>query len=69
LMEEQLVTLNYAKRKKLYDHVQEILADQMPLICLVSPDILVGAKNRIANFHPAILDPYALWNVEQLYVQ
>ena len=69
LMEEQLVTMDYAKRKRLYDRVQEILAEQMPLICLVSPDILAGAKDRIANFHPAILDPYVLWNVEQLYVQ
>lgn len=69
LMEEQLVTLNYAKRKRLYDRVQEIIAEQMPIICLVSPNILVGAKNRIADFHPAILDPYALWNVEQLFIQ
>jgi peptide/nickel transport system substrate-binding protein len=69
LMEEQLVTMNYAKRKQLYDRVQETLAEQMPVICLASPDILVGAKDRIANFHPAILDPYALWNVDQLYVQ
>ena len=69
LMEEQLVTMDYAKRKQLYDRVQAILYEQMPLICLASPDILVGAKDRVANFHPAILDPYALWNVEELYVQ
>jgi peptide/nickel transport system substrate-binding protein len=69
LMQQQLVATNYAKRKQLYDHVQEILYQQMPLICLVSPDILAGAKDSVANFHPAILDPYALWNVEQLYVQ
>ncbi|HTU33345.1 MAG TPA: ABC transporter substrate-binding protein [Candidatus Acidoferrum sp.] len=69
LMEQQLVTMNYAKRKELYDRVQELLYRQMPLICLVSPDLLAGAKNNIADFHPAILDPYALWNVEQLYVQ
>jgi peptide/nickel transport system substrate-binding protein len=69
LMEQQLVTMDYAKRKQLYDRVQEILAQQMPLICLVSPDVLAAAKDRVANFHPAILDPYVLWNVEQLYVQ
>ena len=69
LMQQQLVTIHYDKRKQLYDRVQEILYQQMPLICLVSPDILVGAKDNVANFHPAILDPHALWNVEQLYVQ
>ena len=69
LMQEQLVTLDYAKRKALYDRVQEIVAEELPVICLVSPNILVGAANRVGNFRPAILVPYALWNVDQLYVQ
>ena len=69
LMQQQLVTLDYAKRKSLYDRVQEIVADDLPVICLVSPNILVGAANRVGNFRPAILVPYALWNIEQLYVQ
>jgi peptide/nickel transport system substrate-binding protein len=67
LMEQQLATPGYDQRKKLYDRVQEILAENQPMIFLASPDILVGAKNSIANFHPAVLEPYALWNVEQLY--
>src|SRR5271154_140802 len=69
LMQQQLVTLDYAKRKSLYDRVQEIVAEELPVICLVSPNILVGAANRVGNFRPAILVPYALWNIEQLYVQ
>jgi peptide/nickel transport system substrate-binding protein len=67
LMEQQLATPGYSQRKKLYDRVQEILAQNQPMIFLASPDILVGAKNSIANFHPAVLEPYVLWNVEQLY--
>ena len=67
LMEQQLVAPRYEQRKKLYDRVQEILAENQPMIFLASPDILVGAKNSIGNFHPAVLEPYALWNVEQLY--
>jgi peptide/nickel transport system substrate-binding protein len=69
LMQEQLVTLDYAKRKQLYDRVQEIVSENLPMICLVSPDILVAAANRVGNFHPGILVPYALWNIEQLYIQ
>jgi peptide/nickel transport system substrate-binding protein len=67
LMEQQLSTPGYDQRKKLYDRVQEILAENQPMIFLASPDILVGAKNSIANVHPAVVEPYALWNVEQLY--
>ena len=69
LMEQQLVTPGFDQRKKLYDRVQEILAENQPMIFLASPDILVGAKNSIANLHPAVLEPYVLWNVEQLYLR
>ena len=69
LMQQQLITLDYAKRKRLYDQVQEIIAQNVPIICLASPNVLVAAKNRVANFQPAILDSYTLWNVEQLYLQ
>ncbi|MGC2505394.1 MAG: ABC transporter substrate-binding protein [Candidatus Acidiferrales bacterium] len=69
LMQEQLVTLDYAKRKRLYDRVQEIATENLPVIFLVSPNILVGASDRVGNFQPAILSPYTLWNVDQLYIR
>lgn len=69
LMQEQLITLDYAKRKQIYNRVQEIIAENVPVICLASPNILVGAKDRVGNFRPAILDPYTLWNIEQLYMR
>jgi peptide/nickel transport system substrate-binding protein len=67
LMEQQLAASSYEQRKKLYDRVQEVLAEEEPMIFLASPDILVGAKNLIGNFHPTVLEPYVLWNVEQLF--
>jgi ABC-type transport system substrate-binding protein len=66
-MEQQLTATNNAQRKKLYDRVQEILLQRQPMIFLASPDILVGAKKNIGNFHPAVLEPYVLWNAEQWY--
>jgi peptide/nickel transport system substrate-binding protein len=67
LMEEQMWAGTFELRKKLYDRAQEILAEEQPIIFLASPHILVGAKNLVGNFHPAVLEPYVLWNVEQLY--
>jgi peptide/nickel transport system substrate-binding protein len=69
LMEQQLAAPSFEARKKLYDRVQQILAEKQPMIFLASPDILTGAKNSIGNFQPAVLEPYVLWNVEQLYVR
>jgi peptide/nickel transport system substrate-binding protein len=69
LMQEQLAAPSYAPRKKAFDRLQQILAENQPMIFLASPDILAGAKNSIGNFHPAVLEPYVLWNVEQLYLR
>jgi len=67
LMRRQLTTLDYHQRKKLYDRVQQLVAEDLPLICLVSPNILVGAKENLENFQPANLSDYALWNADQLF--
>ena len=69
LIEEQISARTFEQRKKLYDRAQEILAENQPMIFLASPDILVGAKNSVGNFHPAVLEPYVLWNVERLYLK
>jgi peptide/nickel transport system substrate-binding protein len=69
LMEQQLSATSYEQRKKLFDRVQQILADNQPMIFLASPHILAGAQVTIGNFHPAVLEPYVLWNVEQLYFE
>jgi peptide/nickel transport system substrate-binding protein len=68
LMEKQLSTTKPKERKLLFDRVQEILAEELPIICLASPNILVAAKDQIANFKPATLDPHTLWNSQELYL-
>jgi ABC-type transport system substrate-binding protein len=63
------VELNYKRRKRLYDQAQEIISSNVPFVFLATPDILVAAKKNVANFKPAILEPTALWDVEELYLQ
>jgi peptide/nickel transport system substrate-binding protein len=69
LMEQQLVAKNFEERKKSFDRVQQLLDENQPFIFLVTPDILVGAKNNVGNFQPTVLEPYALWNVETLFLR
>ena len=69
LIGEQMIARTFAQRKKLYDRAQEILSENQPMIFLASPDILAGAKNSLGNFRPAVLEPYVLWNVEQLFLR
>jgi len=69
LMQQQMITLNYEKRKRLYDRVQQLIAENLPFIFLATPNVLTGARSQVGNFHPAVLDHYTLWNAEQLYLR
>src|SRR5437667_1100907 len=67
LMRRQLAILDSSARKRLYDRVQELVAQNLPFIFLVSPNVLVGAHKGMGNLRPAVLDPHALWNVDELF--
>jgi peptide/nickel transport system substrate-binding protein len=67
LMKQQLITPRYEERKRIFDRVHEIATQNLPLIPLVSPHVLVGVKQGLGNFRPAVMEPYALWNAEELY--
>jgi peptide/nickel transport system substrate-binding protein len=69
LMQQQMITLDFAKRKQLYDRVQQLIAEHLPFIFLATPNILAVADPRVGNFHPAVLDPYTLWNADELYIR
>jgi peptide/nickel transport system substrate-binding protein len=67
LMRRQMTTLDTAARKRVYDRVQELVAENLPLIVLASPNVLVGARKGLGNFRPAVLDHHTLWNIEELF--
>jgi peptide/nickel transport system substrate-binding protein len=67
LMKTQIAERDPAQRRRLYDRVQEIVMEQRPLIALVTPNVLLGAKAGLGNLRPAVLDDHLLWNVEELY--
>ncbi|MCI0606062.1 ABC transporter substrate-binding protein [bacterium] len=67
LMYLQASEVDFAIRKKYYDEIQHILADQQPIIFTVIPSIFVCAKNEIGNLKPTISRHRTLWNAEELY--
>ncbi len=66
LMRRQMVELRYAERKRLFDRVQAIAMRELPVTPLVSPAILVGARQGLGNFRPAAMGDHVLWNIEEL---
>ena len=67
LMRRQIAAIDRAARKRMYDRVQQLVLEHLPIVPLVSPNILVGAKKGLGNFRPTILEHHALWNVEELF--
>jgi peptide/nickel transport system substrate-binding protein len=68
LMDAQMRTLDLAERKKYFDEVQAILADEVPMIYTASPFCCAAIRSDIANLRPSVLTAYHLtWNIEELW--
>jgi peptide/nickel transport system substrate-binding protein len=68
LMDAQLGTLDQAQRKKYFDEVQAILAEQMASIPTVSMQAYAAVRKDIGNVRGTTFDPNRLtWNLEELY--
>ena len=68
LMNTQNKTLDFAERKKDFDEVQSILAEQQPLIFTVTPFYYAAARSDIGNLRPTALSYHRVsWNAEELY--
>jgi len=68
LAEAQMRTLDFAQRKKCFDEVQAILAEELPMIYIVTPFVAGAIRPSVGNLRPAVLSPYPLtWNLPELY--
>jgi peptide/nickel transport system substrate-binding protein len=68
LMDAELNTLDYNERKKDFDEVQEILAEEQPMIFTVTPYYYAAIRTNIGNARPTAMSYYRVtWNAEELY--
>jgi len=68
LMDGQMRSLDFGTRKKAFDEVQMILAEELPMIYTVSPFCYAAIRSTVGNLRPSSLTPYRLtWNIQELY--
>lgn len=68
LMDAQMRTVDFAARKKNFDEVQSILAEQLPMINTVAAWQFAAARTNLANLRPSTASAYRLtWNLDELY--
>lgn len=69
LMAKQTATFDEAERKKIFDEVQKIFAEHLPVINFAAPRIFVAASSRVTGLNPAVQRPQLLWSPDTLAVK
>lgn len=57
-----------AKRKQIFNEIQAIMADKMPIVPIVSRHVVSAANQNVGNFRPSGILPFSLWNADRLYI-
>jgi peptide/nickel transport system substrate-binding protein len=69
LMQRQTTALDQGERKRLFDEVQAIFAEQLPMIHFVAPRIYAAASTRVTHLSPtAFSRPQLLWAPDTIAV-
>ncbi len=66
LMRAQASSMDDRTRKKYFDRVQEIVAEQAPVLYLVNRNSLTAVSPLVEGARPVPLRPQTYWNVEYL---
>jgi peptide/nickel transport system substrate-binding protein len=68
LMGRQANTLDESQRKQLFNEIQRIFAENLPMLHFAAPRVFIGASTRLVNLQPALLRPHILWSADTIAV-
>jgi peptide/nickel transport system substrate-binding protein len=66
LMRAQASSMDDQARKKYFDRLQEIVADEAPFIYLINKNALMAVSLSVEGAKPVPLRPQTFWNIEYL---
>lgn len=69
LMAEQMREPDEARRKALFDQVQQIFAEHLPVLYFAAPTVYAAASARVTHVVPAISRPQLLWAPDTIAVR
>ena len=69
LFAQQASETDPAVRRQKFNEIQSIMAEEMPVIPIVSRHIVSAVNQRVGNLSPSGILPYSLWNAERLFVK
>ena len=65
LMTVQASAVDRPARKKAFGAVQQLLADELPLLYLVNPHALAGYSKQVKGVIPVPARPHLFWNLPE----
>jgi peptide/nickel transport system substrate-binding protein len=68
LMLEQAATLDASRRRDLFNTVQKIFAENLPVLYFAAPRMYYAHSARVAGVTPSVLRPPVLWNADAISV-
>ena len=68
LMVTVMSGVDQAERKRAFNEIQKIFADELPVLFFVTPRLYFATSTRVGGLTPAILRPQLLWNAERITV-
>jgi peptide/nickel transport system substrate-binding protein len=68
LMAQQAASLDMAQRKTLFDEVQKVMGENVPVLYFAAPRLYAGYSTRVQGVVPSVVRPHLLWNVDMLGV-
>ncbi len=69
LLAAQAGEFNASRRHEVFNEIQRIVAEQLPVIPIVARHLASATTQRVRNYRPAVVLPYSLWNAEELFVR
>jgi peptide/nickel transport system substrate-binding protein len=68
MMTRQIASQDEAERKRLYDDVQRIFSEHLPIVYFVAPRVYVAHSARVTNVTPSESRPQLLWRPDSVAV-
>ena len=69
LMVQLASAVDPAERKRLFNEVQGVFAENLPVLYFVAPRLYMGVTTRVGGITPSILRPQLLWNADSMWVK
>ena len=69
LMGVVMSSVDQTERKRAFNDIQKIFADNLPVLYFVAPRLYMGVSTRTGGLTPSILRPQLLWNADRITVK